>query len=1121
MRTCSTCGKQNPDDASFCANCGSPLADEAASTREERKVITVLFADLVGFTSRSEQLDPEDVRATLTPYFSRLREELERRGGTVEKFIGDAVMAVFGAPTTHEDDPERAVRAALAIRDALAEMNEQDPGIDLHVRIGVNTGEALVSLGVRPLEGEGMAAGDVVNTAARLQTSAPVDGVLVGDATYRATERAIEYRVGDPVEAKGKADPIVVWEAIEARSHYGIDITRRVDTALVGRDRELAVLRDALDRARHQSEPQLLTLVGEPGIGKSRLVHELFVHIEGMPDLITWRQGRCLPYGDGVSYWALGEMIKAEAGILETDSDGEAADKVDRSVTELIAEEDEQRWVARHLRPLIGLTQERDAGSEAMEDGPAAWRRFLEALAERRPTVLVFEDLHWADDGLLDFLDELIDWTRDVPLLVVCTARPELLARRPGWGGGKLNAATLALAPLSDEETAVLLAELLDRSVLPAELQSALLVRAGGNPLYAEEFARMAADRSVTDLTAAELPGSVQGIIAARLDGRDPEDKSLLQDAAVVGKTFWVGAVAAIGGRERADLERRLHELERGRFVRRSRRSSVGGETEYAFLHLLVRDVAYGQIPRGARGEKHGEAAAWIGSLGGDRLEDRAELLAHHYRSALELTRAAGLDATAFERPARLALRAAGDRATALGAYATAERAYADAVDLWPQDDPERPALLLRYGRTLSLDRDAGSDELAEARDGFLASDQRDAAAEAELLIGDLAWRRGMGEEAQTHIERAMTLADGLPPTPELAAVKAHLARYFMVAGHHDDAIRIAREALAIAQDLDLAELQAFALSSLGTALINRGDTGDTDEGFGDLEEGIAMAERANSPWHLTRAQVNLGVSYFLVGRVSAAIPVHERNLEAARRFGIQGAIIWNLAEVAFDYCLGGRWDESLAIHDAEIARIEAGAPHYIESQHRHSRSRIRLGRGDLAGALEDTDRAVQAGREAGDPQSLLPSLAERARALLAAGRGEEAEAVVSEILDRNAAEPTLDWSWWILQASIVLTAQGRGNDLLALGGEHLPSDWVRAARLWASDDFADAADLLREMGAAPDEANARMKLADRLIAAGRRPEAEPALSRALELSRIMGATAWINEAERLLAQPA
>ena len=314
MQTCSRCGRENPDDARFCANCGSPLSVAAEAAREERKVVTVLFADLVGFTSRSERLDPEDVRATLTPYFARLREELERRGGTVEKFIGDAVMAVFGAPVAHEDDPERAVRAALGIRDAMAEMNEQDPDFDLHVRVGVNTGEALVSLGVSPLQGEGIAAGDVVNTAARLQTSAPVDGILVGETTQRATERAIEYRHADAVEAKGKTEPVLAWEAVEARSRYGIDVTRRVDTSLVGRERELALLRDALDRSRHQDEPQLVTLVGEPGIGKSRLVHELFVHIEGMPELIAWRQGRCLPYGDGVSYWALGEMVKAEAG---------------------------------------------------------------------------------------------------------------------------------------------------------------------------------------------------------------------------------------------------------------------------------------------------------------------------------------------------------------------------------------------------------------------------------------------------------------------------------------------------------------------------------------------------------------------------------------------------------------------------------------------------------------------------------------------------------------------------------------------------------------------------------------------------------------------------------------
>ena len=1117
MLTCANCGHENPDDGRFCSNCGSPLT-AAAAPREERKVVTVLFADLVGFTSRSERLDPEDVRATLTPYFGRLREELERRGGTVEKFIGDAVMAVFGAPAAHEDDPERAVRAALAIRDAVAEMNEQDPELDLHVRIGINSGEALVSLAADPLQGEGMAAGDVVNTAARLQGAAPVDGILTGEATYRATERAIEYRPVEAVHAKGKDRPVTAWEAVEARSRFGVDVTRRVDTPLVGRERELALLRDALDRARLQDEAQLVTIVGEPGIGKSRLVHELYEHIESFPELITWRQGRSLPYGEGISYWALGEMVKAEAGILETDPDEAAAEKLTAAVGDLLAEPGERAWVERHLRPLLGMAQERGAGETGIDEAQGAWRRFLEALAERRPTVLVFEDLHWADDGLLDFLDHLIDWTHDVPLLVLCTARPELLIRRPGWGGGKANAATISLVPLSDEETARLLAGLMDRAVLPAELQATLLARAGGNPLYAEEFARMSAERPLANLAELELPDSVQGIIAARLDGLPAEAKTRLQDAAVVGKSFWLGTVAAIGGGDPAALEHQLHELERGRFVRRSRRSSVPGETEYAFLHLLVRDVAYGQIPRADRAEKHRRAADWIGSLGSDRLEDRAELLAYHYGAALELTRAAGRDPSALEAPARLALRAAGDRAYALGAYAAAEHAYQDAAALWPPGDPERSALLLRYGRTLSLDRDAGSEVLTEARDGFLASDQRDAAAEAELLIGDLAWRRGLGEEAQAHIERAMELSDGLPPTPELAAVKAHLARYFMVAGHHDAAIRTGREALAIAEDLNLGELQAFAMSSLGTALINRGDT---EEGFRRLEDGIAIAERVNSPWHLTRAQVNLGVSYFLVGDVDAAIPVHERNLEAARRFGIAGAIIWNLAEVAFDYCLAGRWDESLAIHDAEIARMEAGAPHYIETQHRHSRSRIRTGRGDLTGALKDADRAIEVGREAGDPQALLPSLAARARILLAAGREEEAEAVVAEIMDLNAAEPSLDWAWWILPASIVLTARGRGDDLLAVGGERLPSDWVRAARLWASDDLAGAADLLGAMGAVPDEAYARMRLADRLIAAGRRPEAEPALSRALELFRMMGATAWISEAERLLAPSA
>ena len=430
--------------------------------RRERKVVTVLFADLVGFTSRAESLDPEDVDAILRPYHEQLRSELERHGGTVEKFIGDAVMAVFGAPAAHEDDPERAVRAALAIRDAMSEDGR------LKVRIAVTTGEALVTLGAHPSEGEGMAAGDVVNTAARLQNAAPVNGILVDETTYRATRDVIGYTEAEPVTAKGKAEPVPVWEAKEARSRFGVDVVQ-AGAPLVGRRRELDLLTDALARAREERSPQLVTLVGVPGIGKSRLVYELSQVVDAEPELIHWRQGRSLPYGEGVTYWALAEMAKAHAGILETDPPEEAERKLAEAVGGLEAEGAAR--MLESLRPLVGLGGDGEPGGDRAGRF-AAWRQFFEAIAEQRPTVLVFEDLHWADDDLLDFVDHLVDWGSGVPLLVACTARPELLERRPGWGGGKPNALTLSISPLSDDDTARLLSGLLERSVMPAETQA-------------------------------------------------------------------------------------------------------------------------------------------------------------------------------------------------------------------------------------------------------------------------------------------------------------------------------------------------------------------------------------------------------------------------------------------------------------------------------------------------------------------------------------------------------------------------------------------------------------------------------------------------------------------------
>jgi class 3 adenylate cyclase/tetratricopeptide (TPR) repeat protein len=659
----------------------------------------VLFADLVGFTARAERMDPEEVRRLLQPYHARLRTVLERHGGTVEKFIGDAVMALFGAPTAHEDDPERALRAALAIRDGLA-----DDG-SLEVRIGITTGEALVALGARPEAGEGVASGDVVNTASRLQAAAPAGSILVDETTYRATERAVEYRDATPVRAKGKTDPVRVWQALRAHSRVGVE--RPSGAALVGRTQELMLLRDTLARVTREREPQFVTLVGVPGIGKSRLVFELSQELERGPERISWQYGRSLPYGEGVTCWALGEMVKAHAGILESDRPEQAEEKLRGAVAPILPERAEAVWVERHLRPLAGVESEDVGTGDRRSEAFAAWRRFLEALAEEQPLALVFEDLHWADEALLDFVDHLVDWASGVPILVLATTRPELLTRRPGWGGGRVNSATLLLSPLSDEETATLVHALLRSDELSSGAQAELLERAGGNPLYAEEFARMLTDRPGQSA----LPESVQGLIAARLDALPPEEKELLQNAAVVGRSFWLGAL----GQERWTLEERLHSLARKEFVRPERRSSVAGEAEYAFRHALIREVAYEQIPKSQRAGKHRAAAEWIESLG--RPEDHAEMLAHHYLQALDYVQAADEPTDELGKRAVEALQEAGDRALSLNAYPAAARSYERALAMVPDDERARCELLVKLG-----DAQARAGDPATAKETFLAA---------------------------------------------------------------------------------------------------------------------------------------------------------------------------------------------------------------------------------------------------------------------------------------------------------------------------------------------------------------------------------------------------------------
>jgi predicted ATPase/class 3 adenylate cyclase len=1096
---CPSCGQETPEGFPRCANCGAPLAAEAAPAREERKVVTVLFCDLVGSTARAEGADPEDVRALLSSYHDRVRSELERFGGTVEKFIGDAVMALFGAPIAHEDDPERAVRAALSIRDWA-----QEDG-DLQVRIGVTTGEALVSLGANPHAGEGMASGDVVNTAARLQSAAPVNGIAVDETTYRATERLIEYGERSEVEAKGKTAPVPVWEARQARARVQVERVERAP--LVGREKELEALLAALNRMRDDREPQLVTLVGVPGIGKSRLVYELFKAIETGGELTFWRHGRSLPYGEGVSFWALGEIVKAQAGVLETDDAEATESKLRETVATFVADPADASWIERHLRPLLGL----DAGSELSPDRRgeafAAWRRFLEALAAHRPIVVVFEDLHFADDGLLDFVDYLVDWASGVPLLVVGTARPELLTRRPGWGGGKANVVTLSLPALSDEDTARLVHALLERPVLDAELQELLIARAGGNPLYAEEFARMLEERGRAD----DLPETVQGLVAARVDGLSPDEKALLQDAAVLGKTFWLGAAVALGDRDRWAAEEVLHALQRKEFVRRERRSAVAGEIEFAFRHQLVRDVAYGQIPRGTRVERHKKAAEWIESLG--RSEDHAEMLAHHYLSALELCRAAGQQITGLADSARVALRDAGDRALGLNAFGSAARYYGEALELWEADDSERPELLLRLARARHLATHELTEEtLEQARDALLANGRPDQAAEAEALLAELSWHHADREGVDLHLDRARSLVADASSSPAKAHVMSQISRYRALAGDLDEAIRIGEEALAMAESYGLQELQAHALTNLAITKVRKGDL----SGLADLERSVEIALAIRS-LEAPRALNNLGASTSAVGDYTRSLALLEEAVRVGEELGAVRLARFSRAQYILQLVVTGHWNEGSRLADEYIAEIEAGEPDYSEPAIRRIRAKVRFGRGDVDGALEELERVIAMARQVKDPQVLAPAFGSAARMYTELGREEEARALLDELL------PVLPGTgeWKLGDSAFVAERLGRSAELRKLI-EDLPLEqWRRVILAILDREYEAAADQFRQMGAVEYEADARLRAAKQLLAEGRSAEADVQLQTALAFWRSVGATRYIRECEVLLAESA
>jgi class 3 adenylate cyclase/tetratricopeptide (TPR) repeat protein len=1005
MPRCATCGQDNPGGFRFCGACGASLV-ATATAAQERRLVTVLFCDLVGFTARSDEADPEDVGALLRPYHPRLRAEIQRLGGTLDKFLGDGVMAVFGAPVAHEDDPERAVRCALGILGAIQQLNDADPELDLAVRIGITTGEALVTVGVGD-DTEGVV-GDVVNTASRLQGVAPVGGVVVGEATFRATSRQFDYQELTPVRVKGKANPVPVWRLLAARSRTGIETVRRPDTPYVGREEELAQLRRLFERTLAERTVQLVTVVGEPGVGKSRFVAELAASADARPDFVVWRQGRCLPYGEGITFWALGEVVKAEAGILESDDPAQVAAKLQAAVAALLPASSELEWLRARLAPLVGVADPEATKPERTELF-AAWRRFIEAMAATHPLVLMVEDLHWADPAMLEFLEHLADHSSGLPLLLVATARPELLERHPGWGESRPNASRIRLPSLSDAETATLVAALVGRSVLPAEVQALLLERAGGNPLYAEEFARLLADRELLAggrLAAPEIPvpETVQGLIAARLDALTPEARALLLDAAVVGRVFWPGAVAVMGGDGAGDVQGGLRELERKRLVHRASASSVEHQDEYVFWHALVRDVAYAQIPRAGRARRHRRAAEWLQTVAGGRVGDLAEVVAHHYGQALAYARAAGepeAQLAQLVEPTRRFLVLAGDRSINLD-LDRAGTWYRQAIDLYPPDDPQRPHLLVKTGRVAFQ-----SGELAEAAvayeqaiAGLRAQDDARSLGAAMSRLATVRWNQGDTRGAYTVLAEAIELLEREPPSPELCSAYEGMAGDRVMSGHTEEALDRADKALALADDLGgLPEVRTRALDVRGMARCDLGDFGGMD----DLRAALALSLELGAGYDTAVIYNNLSEPVWLVDGAAAGLAICQEGIDLADRRGLGQVAMWLRASTLAFLLDLGRWDEALALADEAIGWDRAHGGDYLGVGSQRYTSLVLLWRGELAAARALATEVLPKAREINDLQQLVPALVNAALIEQASGDHAAALALAEEAVQVTA----------------------------------------------------------------------------------------------------------------------
>jgi class 3 adenylate cyclase/tetratricopeptide (TPR) repeat protein len=1137
MLTCPRCGEENPERARFCLNCGEPLG--AADRRKERKFATALFADLVGSTALAEREDPEVIQSVVGRAFDRLAEEVARYEGLLEKFMGDAVLAVFGVPRAHEDDAERAVRAAMEMQAVLSELNrtfEAEGRPELAMRIGVEAGEVLVDVERASGPRDRMLTGDAVNTAARLQTAAEPGRVLVGPGVFAATKEVIEYRELPALELKGKAEPVPSWQALRIRAKQrGERPQLGMEARLVGRDEELSVLKQTFRRVQSEGRPALATVVGPAGVGKSRLVRELERYVEGLPEFVYWRRGRCLAYGNA-SYSALADAIKAQCEILEDDATDVVVKKTETTLQELFGSTD----LAPEIGALVGAG---DPGALGREDLFDAWRRFLERLSARYPLVLVFEDIHWADEGLLDFIEHLADWGQG-PILTVALARPELFDARPTWGGGKRNAVSIAVDPLSPDESTVMLEDLLT-GALTDDLERVIVQQSEGNPLYVEELVRKLIDDGVLRATEAarweiakpvtevELPRSIQALIAARLDGLPDDEKALLQDAAVVGRVFWAGVIAALSGRGVAEVRQTLGRLRVKELVLPNDPPSFSDELEFTFRHVLIRDGAYDSLPKTLRAAKHQEVARWAEARAGDRAEELAELIATHQMEALryldELGDASGR--TQVQRDAYRWARIAGDRAAGLWLSGEAVRWYADALRI--ADDlglatAERGALARDLARAMFGSRPAPETEQAYRRALALFDEAGDdlGAGWAESWLVLTLFQQGRDDEALASGRSAVARLEPLGDTPELADAFRLLGQFHWRRGHSEEADQNLRRAIAVTDRVDAPVVRAAAMQDLG---IVQSQTGHSAESLATLEEAFELAKVAVDRVNLMRIHNNFASTLVSSGsdyRRAREIGLAGFELAQKAGGGWAGWIQGTLGDISFAL---GEFDDADARLRSSLEYAVAGGDVPLQGQRIAALAQLELARGDVEAAEASMRRADEILEGMPEPQIDIYREEIRAGLALAAGRDDEGLKYLRAGV-RYAEDYTVDGDpQVVLELVRFLVRHGGGEEaerarrLLHEGAAPLTQASATVADGLLSPDAAESVVLLRAAVERFDALGTRVDLARALLDLGRaerRAGGDPRSSfeRARQILLDTGAFLYVPEADAELA---